>query len=175
LPNAVTIARLTAGVILFILLLCHRQITVTHLFSFALIALTDFLDGYLARKFNARTPLGQLLDPLADKIVLLAAFGYFCYTNSVSTWFTILYFTREIIQTTIRIHAYTTNKQSQTPTFFISKLKTALSYLYCLLLFAEAINGWIPETCRSPMAHMIFEVIITILSFTGILKPYLKK
>src|SRR5688572_30403784 len=116
LPNLVTILRIVAGVILFSAIFYDGKITGIRFGWFIAIALTDWVDGWLARKFNARTAWGQLLDPIADKVVLLGAFAYFCMAGDISWWFTILYFTREIAQTIIRIASFTNNKSGQTPT-----------------------------------------------------------
>jgi len=175
LPNLVTILRIVAGVILFTEIFYDRKITGIRIGWFIGIALTDWVDGWLARKFNARTSWGQLLDPIADKVVLLGAFAYFCLSGDISFWFTILYFTREILQTIIRITSFANNKNGQTPTLFISKLKTALSYLYGMLLFVEQLYRVVPSATASFWVHTMLEVVIISLSYTGLVKPFIKR
>jgi CDP-diacylglycerol--glycerol-3-phosphate 3-phosphatidyltransferase len=175
LPNLVTILRIVAGVILFTAIFYDRKVTVIRIGWFVLIALTDWVDGWLARKFNARTAWGQLLDPIADKVVLLGAFAYFCLTGDISWWFTILYFAREILQTIIRIASFSNNKSGQTPTLFISKLKTALSYLYGMLLFVEQLYPVFSSAVTGFWVHTFLEVVIIALSYTGFFKPFIKK
>lgn len=175
LPNTVTILRILGGVLLFGVIFCDHKITWFRIGCFMIIALTDWVDGWLARKINARTLWGQLLDPLADKVVLLAAFGYFYFNGHISSWFTTLYFIRELLQTGVRIVFFAKNKTAQSPTLFISKLKTALSYLYVLLLFIEMINEVLfsPELTR--WIHTTAELIIIVLSFSGFIKPFIKR
>ncbi len=175
LPNLITILRIVAGAILFTAIFHDRKITVIRLSWFIAIALTDWIDGWLARKFNARTSWGQLLDPIADKVVLLGAFAFFCVAGDISGWFTILYFAREILQTIIRIASFSGNKASQTPTLFISKLKTALSYLYGLLLFIEQLYRIIPTATDRFWVHTFLEMMIISLSYIGLVKPFIKK
>jgi len=175
LPNTVTITRLLAGLLLFAFISYDGQINGWRLACFVAIALTDWVDGWLARKINAHTGWGQLLDPIADKVVLLFAFGYFYFTGDITVWFTLLYFIRELLQTAIRIVFFSRNKSDQTPTLFISKLKTALSYLYVILLFAEQVPGYWPGIVRPAFVHFLFEVIIIVLSYAGFIKPFLKK
>ncbi|THU39807.1 CDP-alcohol phosphatidyltransferase family protein [Niastella caeni] len=175
LPNMVTIMRIVAGVSLFIAIFYDRQITGIRMGFFMMIVLTDWVDGWLARKFNARTSWGQLLDPIADKVVLLGAFAYFFLSGDISGWFTILYFAREILQTIIRISSFANSKNSQTPTLFISKLKTALSYCYGLLLFAEQLYHILPSTTIILLVHTVLEVFIILLSYTGLIKPFIRK
>jgi CDP-diacylglycerol--glycerol-3-phosphate 3-phosphatidyltransferase len=175
LPNMVTIMRIVAGVLLFIAIFYDRKITGIRMGCFMAIVLTDWVDGWLARKFDARTAWGQLLDPIADKVVLLGAFAWFCLTGDISVWFTILYFAREIVQTIIRIGSFTNNKRQQVPTLFISKLKTALSYFYGMLLFVEHLYQLLPSTTVRYWLHTMLELFIILLSYTGLIKPLLKK
>lgn len=142
---------------------------------FVAIVFTDWVDGWLARKFDARTAWGQLLDPIADKVVLLGAFAWFCFSGDISVWFTILYFAREIVQTIIRISSFAGSKHQQAPTLFISKLKTALSYFYGILLFVEALYAVLPLTGVRNWIHTTLEVIIILLSYTGLIKTLLRK
>lgn len=175
LPNLITILRIVAGAILFTAIFYDGKITVIRVGWFIVIALTDWVDGWLARKFNARTSWGQLLDPIADKVVLLGAFAFFCVSGDISWWFTILYFTREIVQTIIRIGSFSGNKERQTPTLFVSKLKTALSYLYGLLLFIEQLYRVMPAETNRFWVHTLLEVVIISLSYIGLVKPFIKK
>jgi CDP-diacylglycerol--glycerol-3-phosphate 3-phosphatidyltransferase len=172
----VTITRIVAGVLLFIAIFYDRKITGIRMGWFMAIVFTDWVDGWLARKFDARTAWGQLLDPIADKVVLLGTFAWFCFMGDISVWFTILYFTREIVQTIIRIGSFASNRQQQAPTLFVSKLKTALSYLYGILLFAEQLYQVVPpgSTIRNWL-HTALEVLIILLSYTGLVKPLMKK
>lgn len=175
LPNMVTIMRIMAGALLFIAIFYDRKITGIRMGCFMAIVFTDWVDGWLARKFDARTAWGQLLDPIADKVVLLGAFAWFCFTGDISVWFTILYFTREIAQTIIRIASFAGNRQQQAPTLFISKLKTALSYFYGILLFAEHLYQAAPSTSVRYWLHTALEVFILLLSYTGLVKPLINK
>jgi CDP-diacylglycerol---glycerol-3-phosphate 3-phosphatidyltransferase len=175
LPNTVTILRIVGGALLFAVIFYDHKITWLRIGCFMVIALTDWVDGWLARKINAHTLWGQLLDPLADKVVLLAAFGYFYFNGHISAWFTILYFIRELLQTGVRIVFFAKNKTAQTPTLFVSKLKTALSYLYVVLLLIEIINGALFLTAPSLIIHTTVELIIIVLSFSGFIKPFIKR
>ena len=171
----VTITRIVAGVLLFIAIFYDRKITGIRMACFMAIVFTDWVDGWLARKFDARTAWGQLLDPIADKVVLLGAFAWFCFSGDISGWFTILYFAREVVQTFIRIGSFAGNKRQQAPTLFISKLKTALSYFYGILLFAEQLYQVIPSLIARNWLHTALEVFIILLSYTGLVKPLIKK
>lgn len=58
--------------------------------------LTDWLDGWYARKFNKITKLGKILDPIADKVLILISFSVFVYMDVLSIWWIIPIFIREI-------------------------------------------------------------------------------
>ena len=74
---------------------------------FIIASISDFLDGRLARKYNADSKFGLFMDPLADKILVLAAFGGFLYLdilfNVVEPWMVFLIFFRDILVTALRL------------------------------------------------------------------------
>jgi len=69
---------------------------------FAWGAISDYLDGYLARKYNLRTDFGALLDPLADKILLLTVFVSFVQLDLVPVWMVVIIAAREFLITGLR-------------------------------------------------------------------------
>lgn len=69
---------------------------------FILAASTDKLDGYLARKYNQVTELGKLMDPIADKILIISALVVLSIHSELSWWITALFVAREVIITVMR-------------------------------------------------------------------------
>jgi CDP-diacylglycerol---glycerol-3-phosphate 3-phosphatidyltransferase len=69
---------------------------------FAWGAISDYLDGYLARKYNLKTTFGALMDPLADKILILSVFVSFIQLNLVPTWMVVIIGAREFLITGLR-------------------------------------------------------------------------
>jgi len=63
---------------------------------------TDWFDGWYARKYNQVTKLGKILDPIADKVLVLISFSVFVYLDVVSIWWVIPIFIREIVVTGYR-------------------------------------------------------------------------
>ncbi|HUH75608.1 MAG TPA: CDP-diacylglycerol--glycerol-3-phosphate 3-phosphatidyltransferase [Chitinophagales bacterium] len=63
---------------------------------------TDFIDGWYARKYNQVTTLGKILDPIADKALVLISLSVFVYLNVLSIWWIIPIFIREIVVTAYR-------------------------------------------------------------------------
>ncbi len=72
LPNLLTMSRLVLGAVLFVLI--EWRLWIGCLIVFGLAVITDWLDGYFARKLDLVSPLGRMLDPLVDKIVVCSAF-----------------------------------------------------------------------------------------------------
>ena len=64
--------------------------------------ITDWLDGWYARKYNKVTRLGKILDPIADKVLILISFSVFVYMDVLSVWWIIPIFIREIVITVYR-------------------------------------------------------------------------
>jgi CDP-diacylglycerol---glycerol-3-phosphate 3-phosphatidyltransferase len=103
LPNAITLSRLflTAAFIAFVQSE-HTWCHLTALILFIIAAASDFLDGWLARKMNLITPLGKLLDPLADKILVCTAFVFLTAKGICPFWATALIIAREFLVTGLR-------------------------------------------------------------------------
>jgi len=103
LPNAITVSRLflTAGFVLFVAF-DSTWGHVTALILFIIAAISDFVDGWLARKMNIVTPLGKLLDPLADKILVCSAFVFLTAEGLCPVWVTALIIGREFLVTGLR-------------------------------------------------------------------------
>ena len=81
--NLLTISRIFIGLLIFILLIFDSFLLAAFiLFIFA--GLTDYLDGYLARKYDAKSQIGEILDPIADKI--LVVFLFFGLTINLSSY-----------------------------------------------------------------------------------------
>jgi len=103
LPNGLTIIRILAIPIVLILLFYPEQVCrfITTLF-FLLVAVTDTLDGYLARRHGMVTTLGKFLDPLADKLLIVAALIGLIPAREVPAWMVIVIVGREISVTGLR-------------------------------------------------------------------------
>jgi len=103
LPNAITLSRLVLAAI-FVVAMGFPGLSgyLVALVSFSVAAATDWLDGYLARKMGLVTPLGKLLDPLADKILVCAAFVFMSVLDFAPVWVTALIIGREFLVTGLR-------------------------------------------------------------------------
>lgn len=102
LPNTITWIRLLASLIVFVLIAAEYFLAATVLFSLA--AGTDWLDGYLARRFNLGTVLGRILDPLVDKVLVCGTFIYLVRfpASGIWPWMVVLIVGRELLVTGLR-------------------------------------------------------------------------
>ena len=73
--------------------------------TFIIASLTDFLDGQIARKYNQVSDFGKFLDPLADKLLTIAAMCMFCQWGSLPAWALMLVLAREFAVTGLRLVA----------------------------------------------------------------------
>ena len=104
---------------------------------FILASLTDYVDGNIARKRNQVTDLGKFLDPLADKLLVLAAMLMFCQWNLLPAWALMIVLTREFAVTGLRLIAV--GKGTVIAAGWSGKVKTASTMVG--LCFSMAFPG----------------------------------
>jgi CDP-diacylglycerol--glycerol-3-phosphate 3-phosphatidyltransferase len=103
LPNALTVLRIFLTPVLVVVLLTRMQGGLfLGAFIFGLAVLTDYLDGYFARRRNQVTRLGILLDPIADKMLTAAAFISLVEMDAVPAWMVVIIVGREFAVTGLR-------------------------------------------------------------------------
>ncbi|MBQ7023784.1 MAG: CDP-diacylglycerol--glycerol-3-phosphate 3-phosphatidyltransferase [Akkermansia sp.] len=125
-----------------------RPGTCIALWAFVAGAISDFLDGYLARKYNLITNFGKLIDPLADKILVSAAFIYLTYVGMCPFWVTILIIFREFLVTGLRQLAV--EKGVVMAADKSGKWKTGMQLGYCIACLVHlAYAGNLPEPLHS--------------------------
>lgn len=118
------------------------------LWAFVVAAITDFFDGYLARKYNLVTSFGKLIDPLADKILVSAAFVYLTAVGICPFWVTIVIIFREFLVTGLRQLAVAQGQVIAADK--LGKWKTAAQLTYCIACMAQlAYGGNLIEPLRS--------------------------
>jgi len=141
LPNQFTVLRMVLTPLFAVLLTFHGIVfKYASFLIFFLAALTDWYDGYLARKSGSCTSTGKYLDPLADKLLVSTAFGIFYYLGYVEFWMFLAMALRDIIITALRSYAISKGRQVETSSF--AKWKTAsqmfsITVLYVWMLMRE--------------------------------------
>ena len=132
LPNLLSLIRIVLTPLFIILLFSDvPNAKFFALLVFAIAAITDAYDGYLARKYNQITPEGKFLDPLADKILVLSAFISFAFIGIIDFWMVGVIIFRDSFITGLRW--IISNRGFEFVTTNISKYKTALQLALIIL------------------------------------------
>ncbi len=135
-PNQLTVLRIIlTPVFIFLFLSNDPLLKQISLVVYIIAAITDWYDGWLARKFNYITEWGKFLDPLADKVLTSGAFLAFVIIGVLNLWMVILIIARDFIITGLRVYA--DYKKRSFKTSVLAKWKTfiQMAFIYYLLLF----------------------------------------
>jgi len=153
-PNIITNLRILAVVIVIVLFsLCYAKVyflqdiiflkvTVLYfiiLVIFLLASLTDFLDGYLARKWNVISNYGKLMDPLADKLLINTMFIFLAVLGDIHPLFPIIMIFRDMLVDGLRMIAL--EKQKVIAASKLGKLKTVTQMLAITMVIINPIVG----------------------------------
>ncbi|MCI0443529.1 CDP-diacylglycerol--glycerol-3-phosphate 3-phosphatidyltransferase [bacterium] len=133
LPNTLTLSRIFLTPLLVVILLTRidgKEIYGVVIFVIA--ALTDYLDGYIARKRNQVTDVGKLLDPIADKLLITSAFISLVELNLAPAWMVVIIVGREFAVSGIRSIA--ASQGYVMPANALGKLKTVCQVLTIVVL-----------------------------------------
>lgn len=138
--NFITVARILLAPIIFLFLIFGNYLVCIILFFLA--GLTDYFDGYLARKYNAESQIGEILDPIADKILIVfLLIGLSVELDSfLIAFLSSLIISREIGIAALRDYSSKKNISDRTKVTYLAKIKTSLqlfsigSYLLALTI-----------------------------------------
>ncbi len=171
-PNQLTILRILLTplfVYLFIQESVNQQLAGTVVFFIA--SFTDWYDGYIARKLNVVSRWGQFMDPLADKILISAAFIVLAYLKILFWWMVWILVIRDFLITFLRIFALKVGKSVVTSTFAKWKTFSQMAILFIILVYINLINYGIFPVLHKPLHYdhwisisMIIVTVITVIS-----------
>jgi CDP-diacylglycerol---glycerol-3-phosphate 3-phosphatidyltransferase len=185
LPNQLTVLRIILSpVFLFFFLSDHDWMKQVSLGIYIIAALSDWYDGWLARKFNYITNWGKFWDPLADKILTSIAFIGFSIVKLVPLWMVIIIISRDLLITLLRI--FSDKFGLVFVTSYYAKWKTLIQmiFLYYLLIVFIAANtpdiyrnyGTLIDSMLNKDLIFIVMLIITAITFhSGVLYIYRNK
>ena len=167
LPNSITLSRIILVIPLTYLL--YQPDTYYQWWALAIFiiaSLTDWLDGYLARKLNQVTALGKFLDPLTDKILVMAPFLVLIERQQIPAWAVFLIIVRELVVAGWRINPELNQQKEIKGANIWGKLKTVTQILAIVFLI-------IPLSNFQPIGLILFwcAVVMTIVSGATYLIP----
>ena len=163
--NLLTFSRIFLAAIIFLLLISPDGYLLAFILFF-LAGITDYFDGYLARKYNAVSQLGEILDPIADKILILfVLFGLAINLSSYLIGFIgAIVITREIWVGALRDLNARNGKSDATKVTFLAKIKTSVQLLtLSIYLFGLAINNMLIIV----IADILLFISLFITLYTG--------
>ena len=141
--NAITLSRILCAILIYFFLFLESQYLVA-LLLFAVASFSDFVDGYVARKTSNESALGEILDPIADKLLIVFVLvGLSINLDSFLIGFiSSVIISREIWVAALRDINSRNNESEKTKVTFLAKTKTAIQMLAILMyLFGLTINN----------------------------------
>lgn len=156
LPNALTILRMLLVPLLALRVLQHDYTAALCITFIA--AITDALDGLLARRFDWQSRLGGILDPLADKLMLVVAFVVLTVVGAIPLWMTLLVVGRDLVIVTGGVgYHYWVGPFDASPSM-LSKITTVFQLLLVLLILLRLSQVW-----PAPDALKLAMIVVTAL------------
>lgn len=161
LPNKLTVIRVLAiPLFLILLFVCKGVLRILPLLVFVAAAVTDAIDGHIARRDNLITDFGKFMDPLADKLLTASAFISFVELDYLSSWVVVLIISREFI-----ISGFRTLAASKGITIAANpwgKIKTVFQMILIIVILLHfagfsAFGAWI-----TPLTAVV--VLLTVVS-----------
>ena len=137
--------------------------------TFVLASATDFLDGYLAKKNHQTSDFGALMDPIADKVLMLSAFLAFVQMQLVQAWMVAIILFREVAVTGLRIMALTKGRVITAD--HGGKHKTAcqviaIFFILLVIILKEAAPAFWSRHAEGFCMHAIFALMILTVTLT---------
>jgi cardiolipin synthase len=162
-PNLITAARILLVPPILWLLLQERYSTVLLLFLLA--GASDGLDGFLAKRFGWSTYLGSILDPLADKLLLMGAIVVLGWQGNLPVWLVVLVILRDVVIVSGALSYHYLIESFEASPLFVSKLNTVVQILLVLaILFDQGVMA-LPAPI---LIGLIAGVALTTVSSGGI-------
>src|SRR6516164_4804683 len=160
-PNIITLGRiLLVPIIVWAIASSQMEIAFA---VFIVAGVSDAVDGFLAKRFNMTSELGALLDPLADKALLVSIYMALGIGGAIPRWLVILVVSRDIMIVTAVIVSWLFDKPVAMKPLMVSKLNTAAQVAFAALVLAALAFGF------KPMPYdLILMGCVTILTLSSV-------
>ena len=173
-PNQLSLLRIILAPVFLFLFLSEDQLNKKiSLIIFFIAVMTDWYDGWHARKFGSVSKFGIFIDPLADKILTSAAFVGFYVLGIMPLWMVIIIVVRDLVITLMR--SYQEMRGNTMKTSFIAKTKTfiQMSYIFIIVIMACAVSFNIDESSKKMITDFLYSkvnyAIILFITFITLL------
>ncbi|MBU1001490.1 MAG: CDP-alcohol phosphatidyltransferase family protein [Proteobacteria bacterium] len=163
-PNLLTVVRIMLTPVV-VMCFIHKRVDLA-LLSFFVAGITDALDGLLARLLKQRTELGAMLDPLADKVLIVATILCLGILGWVPAWLVVIVITRDLIIVggLMLVSLWGVDVRAQIHPSFASKTNTSAQIVLILLVLTERL-GWNFLPWLQPI---VLYVTLVLTVFTGV-------
>jgi CDP-diacylglycerol--glycerol-3-phosphate 3-phosphatidyltransferase len=144
LPNVLTLLRILLVPVLVVALLdetANGDLLAAIVFGLA--SVTDAMDGYLARSRNAITSFGKLMDPIADKLLIVAALVALVSLHRLAAWVAMVIIAREMAVTLTRVQATQQGVVIAANWWGKAKTITQVAAIFCLIAVGEPSPAWV--------------------------------
>jgi CDP-diacylglycerol--glycerol-3-phosphate 3-phosphatidyltransferase len=164
LANKLTMLRIVLTFV-FIIVLSWQGLAakIAALVIFILAALSDLFDGWIAHKRNMVTDFGRLMDPIADKILVLAAFAAFLQLQLISAWMFVIIVSREILITSLRLFALNKGKVLSAARAGKHKTVSQMAVIFYILGFIVVKESVMTFSVWNPVWEDFFRNSINVL------------
>jgi cardiolipin synthase len=161
-PNIITLARIIL-VPVIVWAIASNQMEIAFA-VFVLAGISDAVDGFLAKRFNMASELGALLDPLADKALLVSIYVALGIWGAVPRWIVILVVSRDIMIVTAVIVSWLFDKPIPMKPSMVSKLNTVAQVAFAALVLASLGFDFQDQTKPYDLILMGFVTVFTLVS-----------
>jgi cardiolipin synthase len=169
-PNILTILRILL-IPLFVMAYSYNEFTLAAVL-FILASLTDLLDGFLARLTGQVTKLGALLDPVADKLLLLSAFSLLVYRGIVPLWVLIIVLSKDVVVVSGWMIRFFLTRSSSAPPSFLGKVAT---FAQVVAITAELTSHLLAPIRASAYGILVVATVLTAISMLDYLYRGIKE
>jgi len=168
--NVITFLRIFFAILIFIFLVIENHYLIS-LILFFLAGISDYFDGFLARKYNSVSDIGEILDPIADKILIVfVLFGLAVNLSSYLIAFLgSIILSREIWVSALRDYNARKNNSGATKVIFIAKIKTSIQMF---TIFIYLLGLTIPNMLLIIFGDIFLIISVFITLYTGYLYTY---
>ncbi|GAB4169418.1 MAG: CDP-alcohol phosphatidyltransferase family protein [Wenzhouxiangellaceae bacterium] len=167
LPNLLTIARI-AAVIPLVWLLLDGQYR-AGLVVAVLVGFTDWLDGALARRYGWESELGGVLDPVADKLLVLSMYGTLAWLGTMPWWLVVMTLTRDAVIVTGGLVYHLRFERFQAAPTRLSKFNTFCQLLLGWVLLLTLAGVPVPPVAVQALIHVVAVlIVVTALQYVWI-------